>query len=158
MKTAASISPTDFMRLRGCDHRTVWSCAIRQGDHANPDVVSLGRATGIDWQTTIRQRLCQPPRDVLRRHRQSTPACLFAAEEIRSMRKDASPNLKAWLLLGINVAFIEQDISDLPLVAAGLESEFVDFPRQKTAVERRIPLCLPLAESASMRVTTTLSR
>lgn len=47
-----------------------------------------------------------------------------------------------WILPGINRGFIQRDLSDLPVTAVDLDNAIIDFPRGKTAVERRCPLWL----------------
>jgi len=65
---------------------------------------------------------------------------LFAADEIRRMIDDASPQLKAMLLLGINGGLGNSDVASLPRSALDLRRGWLDYPRQKTGIGRRIPL------------------
>ncbi len=67
-------------------------------------------------------------------------AKMFAAEELRRWIKAAGPQLKAMCLLGINGGLGNTDCSTLPLTALDLTTGWLDFPRPKTGVERRIPL------------------
>lgn len=140
LRAAASISPTDFTRLRG--FITERYGPVRTGKEITQIrmLFRWGEQQELTGKPRFGSDFVKPSKEVLRRHRQSTPARMFEADEIRIMLNEASSNLKAWLLLGINAGFIQKDISDLPLNAVCLESGFVDFPRQKTAVERRIPL------------------
>ncbi len=48
--------------------------------------------------------------------------------------------MKAMVLLGINCGFGQSDIANLPQSAIDFETRWVDYPRSKTATERRIPL------------------
>jgi integrase len=52
----------------------------------------------------------------------------------------AGPQLKAMILLGINCGFGNTDISTLPLDVLDLDGSWIDFPRPKTAVPRRVSL------------------
>ena len=52
----------------------------------------------------------------------------------------ADQPLKAMILLGINCGFGNHDCGTLPQTALDLDKGWVDFPRPKTAVERRCPL------------------
>ena len=52
----------------------------------------------------------------------------------------ADQPLKAMILLGINCGFGNHDCGTLPQSALDLDKGWVDFPRPKTAVERRCPL------------------
>lgn len=64
----------------------------------------------------------------------------FEAAQIQSMLKKASPQLKAMILLGINGGMGNTDCASLPLSALDLKRGWLDFPRPKTGIERRIPL------------------
>lgn len=65
---------------------------------------------------------------------------MFEAGEIRQMLDAARPQSKAMFLLGINCAFGNHDCASLPQTALDLDRGWVNFPRPKTAVERRCPL------------------
>lgn len=78
-----------------------------------------------------------PSKKLLRADRQSKPKRMFQADEIRSMIEVADPILKAMILLGINCGFGQTDCSTVPKAAFDLAKGWVDFPRPKTAIERR---------------------
>jgi integrase len=65
---------------------------------------------------------------------------MFEAAEVRVLLENADQPLKAMILLGINCGFGNHDCGTLPLIALNLETGWVDYPRPKTAVERRSPL------------------
>jgi len=65
---------------------------------------------------------------------------MFEAENIRAMLDAASPQLKCMILLGINGALGNSDISALPTSAIDFQNEVLVYPRGKTGIERRIPL------------------
>jgi len=67
-------------------------------------------------------------------------ACMFTAAEIEQILKSAGPQLKAMVLLGINCGFGNTDCATPPKTALDLERGWIDFPRPKTGIERRIPL------------------
>ncbi len=50
------------------------------------------------------------------------------------------PVLKAMTLLGLNCGFGNTDVATLPENALDLAGGWIDFPRPKTAIQRRIPL------------------
>ena len=79
-----------------------------------------------------------PSGRVLRREKQKNGERTFSADEIRLMLDAVdNPQLKAQIYLGINAAFGNSDIGNLPLSALDLENDFVTFPRPKTAISRR---------------------
>jgi len=55
-----------------------------------------------------------------------------------SLKRD--PIMRAMLLLAVNCGFGNTDVASLPQSAIDLEAGWVDFPRPKTEVRRRIPL------------------
>lgn len=65
----------------------------------------------------------------------------FTAEQIQLLLKNtANLNLKACILLGLNAGFGNTDCAGLTTRAVDLEKGWIDFPRPKTGVERRVPL------------------
>ena len=52
----------------------------------------------------------------------------------------ANPVMKAMVLLAINTGFGQSDIANLPQSAFNFDAGWIDYPRSKTATERRIPL------------------
>ncbi len=81
-----------------------------------------------------------PSKKALRTVRNSRPRRMFEAVELQQILKAADQPLKAMILLGINCGFGQTDISRLPRAALNLETGWANFPRPKTAVERRCPL------------------
>jgi integrase len=82
----------------------------------------------------------QPSARNRRLHRQRNGQRMFEAAEIRQLLDAADQPLKAMILLGINCGFGNSDCATLPKSALDLERGWVDYPRPKTAVERRCPL------------------
>lgn len=67
-----------------------------------------------------------------------TPIDIDGKDEPVTRRPD--PVLKAMVLLGLNCGFGNTDVSTLTQSALDLENGWIDFPRPKTAIDRRIPL------------------
>lgn len=82
---------------------------------------------------------------------------MFEAAEIKLMIDSATERTRAWILLGINCAFIQRDISDLVQSAVDLEAGIIDFPKRKTAIERRVPLWKQTLEALRYVDTTSNS-
>lgn len=72
--------------------------------------------------------------------RQQNGKKMFDAGEIRRMLDAAGPQLRAMILLGINGGLGNTDCADLPMSALDLEAGWLDYPRPKSGIERRIPL------------------
>jgi integrase len=82
----------------------------------------------------------RPSKKTMRLHRAQQGPKLFSREEILAMLLFAPPNLEAMILLGINAGFGNADCGKLPLSAVNLETGWIDFPRPKTGISRRVPL------------------
>lgn len=65
---------------------------------------------------------------------------MFEAGEIRRMIDAAGPQVRAMIYLGINGGLGNTDCASLPLSALDLDRGWLDYPRVKTGIERRIPL------------------
>lgn len=63
---------------------------------------------------------------------------MLEAAEIRSILETAKPQLKAMVLLAINGALGNSDVANLPQSA--IKGGWLQYPRVKTGVDRRIPL------------------
>lgn len=81
-----------------------------------------------------------PKKAVLRRSRQANGSKMFEASELLTLLEKADTQLKAMILLAVNCGFGNNDVSRLPIDAIDLEGGWLDFPRPKTAIERRCPL------------------
>jgi integrase len=82
----------------------------------------------------------RPAKRILRAIRQKKGPRMFQAAELREILDAADQPLRAMILLGINCGFGNNDCGTLPLSAVDLRTVWVDYPRPKTAVERRCPL------------------
>lgn len=82
----------------------------------------------------------RPAKRILRALRQKKGRRMFEADELFELIETATQPLKAMVLLGINCGFGNQDCGTLPISALDLQAGWIDYPRPKTAVERRCPL------------------
>jgi integrase len=81
-----------------------------------------------------------PAKRILRAARQAAGPKMFEAREVRRLLKAASPQMRAMILLGVNCGLGNSDCGRLPLTAVDLKSGWLNYPRPKTAIERRCPL------------------
>jgi integrase len=86
------------------------------------------------------QSFSVPSLATIRKIRNETPPRLFEPEQLRAVIDRAHRNLKAMTLLGINRGFGITDCGTLPFSAVDLETGWIDFPRPKRGIQRRIPL------------------
>jgi integrase len=82
----------------------------------------------------------KPANRIMRAHRQKNGVRMFEADELRSIIEAAPQPLKAMVLLGINCGFGNHDCGMMPKSAIDLDAGWVNFPRPKTAIDRRCPL------------------
>lgn len=82
----------------------------------------------------------RPEKRIMRAHRQKGGPRMFEAPQIRALLDAADQPLKAMILLGINCGFGNTDCGTLPQSAVNFKTGWIDFPRTKTAIERRCPL------------------
>jgi integrase len=82
----------------------------------------------------------KPAARIMRAHRQKNGDRMFEAAQLRTIIKAADQPLKAMILLGINCGFGNHDCGSLPMSAIDFKAGWVNFPRPKTAIERRCPL------------------
>jgi integrase len=89
----------------------------------------------------------KPSAKTLRQSRLERGLRMFERDELLSLLKHAEGNVGAMTLLGINAALSNTDLALLPMKALDLKSGWLDYARQKTAIERRIPLWPETVES-----------
>lgn len=135
------LGPQDFRELRVAMGRGVGLVTLGKRVQsvrtifawaADNDLVDRPIKLGTDFK--------KPSATSVRKHRQTQPAKVFTAAEIRTLLEHASEPLKTMILLGINCGFGNGDVGNLPRRALDLKAGWVEFPRPKTAVYRRIPL------------------
>jgi integrase len=94
----------------------------------------------IDAPVRFGSEFKKPTRKTLRVHRAKNGKKLFKPEEIRQLLDNASPQLKAMILLGVNAGLGNSDCGTLPVEAVDLEAGMIDYARPKTGIDRRCPL------------------
>lgn len=86
------------------------------------------------------QSFVPPSAKTLRRARNEAGPQVFETDELHRILDAADPVMRAMVLLGINAGFGNTDVASLPQSAVDLDGGWIDFPRPKTEVHRRIPL------------------
>lgn len=98
------------------------------------------KSTGLAAPVEFGTEFARPSRRVLRTVRNGRPQKFFEAAEVRAMLDAAGQPMRAMILLGVNGGLGNSDIGKLPASALNLEAGWLDYPRPKTGVCRRIPL------------------
>jgi hypothetical protein len=94
----------------------------------------------VDRPVHFGQSFDRPSAKSLRKARNQSGAKMFNADELARVLAAADPTIKAMTLLGLNAGFGNTDVASLPQGALDLDGGWIDFPRPKTGIERRVPL------------------
>ncbi|HEY2841008.1 MAG TPA: tyrosine-type recombinase/integrase [Pirellulales bacterium] len=82
----------------------------------------------------------KPSRKVMRLSRAQKGERLFEVAQLRKLLADASPQVKAMILLAINAGLGNSDCGQLEFRHLDLKAGWLDYPRPKTGIKRRAPL------------------
>jgi integrase len=94
----------------------------------------------IDKPVHFGQSFDRPTAKTLRKARHAQGVRLFNVDEVTRILAAADVQLKAMVLLGLNCGFGNTDCATLPQSALDLAGGWINFPRPKTGIERRVPL------------------
>ena len=82
--------------------------------------------------------LKKPTRGQLRRSRAARGSRMFDPKEIRQLLFFAGPDFRAMILLALNAGLGPEDLAQLK--TSNIKGKWLDYPRPKTGIERRVPL------------------
>lgn len=157
-----SFSPEDFERLRAAIAKRCGP--VRLGNEVTSVKSVFKYAIDnrlIEQAVHYGSEFSKPSKSVMRRHKAESDKKLFAASEIRAMldvltgrsimigkKSSGSSNvatvdyvqLRAAILLGINTGAGNTDVANLELKHIDLKARWLNYPRSKTGVGRRVPL------------------
>ncbi|MDZ4685009.1 MAG: hypothetical protein SH850_07955 [Planctomycetaceae bacterium] len=140
-RLVTDLASDDFERLRADLAEGVGPVSLRNDVRMIRMVFKYGYDAGlIDKPIRFGPHFRIPPKRLLRQARQAAGKRMFEADELRSIIDAAGQPLKAMTLLAINCGCGNTDVANLPLTAVDLDAGWLDYPRPKTAVERRVPL------------------
>ncbi len=140
-RLVVDLAASDFAELRAAFAKTRGPVSLTNDITRVRSVFKFGFDEGlIDRPIRYGQSFKRPSRKVLRKVRNGNGPKLFAAGEIRSMIGAAGPQLRAMILLGVNCGFGNSDCGNLPTKALDLVGGWIDYPRPKTGIGRRVPL------------------
>ena len=86
------------------------------------------------------QSFDRPSKKTIRKGRIEAGIRLFESDELRKILSACDPVMRALVLLGANCGFGNTDVANLPQSAVDLDEGWIEFPRPKTAIERRCPI------------------
>jgi integrase len=131
----------DFETLRAELAKTLGPLALGIEIQRIRSVFKFAHDNGlIDRPVRYGQAFAKPSRRMLRQTRQQRGSLMLEPEALRKIIDAAPATLRAMVLLGLNAALGNRDVAMLPLSALDLDGGWLDYPRAKTAIERRVPL------------------
>lgn len=136
-----SIGPSDFEKYR-MEMRKKWGPVTLSNEIRRLRVMFkyLVESETIERPVRTGPLFKEASERELRASRHSKARRLFCPEQVRNLIKSSDSYLKPSILLGINCAFGNTDVGDLPVSAVNLSTGWINFPRGKTAITRRCPL------------------
>ena len=145
LRDIESICPEHFADLRAEMTKQYGPVALGNAIQRVKTVFKFGYDNRLyDKAVRFGSEFKKPTAKVLRVHkaRQKTKngPKMLEPEEVRTMLESAEPIEKAMILLGVNGGMTARDLSLLPINLVDLKKGWIDFPRPKTGVERRVPL------------------
>ncbi len=82
----------------------------------------------------------KPEHHEVRKARAERGKRMLEAEELQKVIKSTNVTMRAMVLLAINGGLGQTDLSSMPIRALDLKHGWLDFPRPKNGIERRVPL------------------
>jgi len=140
-RLVADLAPDEFQKLRANIAKT-WG-PVRLGNEIQRvrSVFRYATESGlIDKAILFGPGFKKPSAKTLRQNRAARGMLLFTPMQIRKLIQAASPNLKAMILVAINGGLGNTDVAQLPIAAVDLVTGWLNYPRPKTGMPRRVPL------------------
>ena len=94
----------------------------------------------IDKPVRFGPEFKKPSAKVMRLARNANGERMIEAGDIRPLLDQASTQLRAMILLGVNCGLGNTDCGELPMSAVDLDDAMLTYPRPKTGIPRRCPL------------------
>lgn len=140
-RLVTDLAADDFQSLRASLTKRYGVHRIANNVQRIRTVFKYGYESGlVDQPVRFGPTFKKPPARTMRAHRQKNGQRMFEADQLRTIIEAADQPLRAMILLGINCGFGNHDVGTLPQSALDLAGGWVNYPRPKTAVERRCPL------------------
>jgi integrase len=137
-----SLTDDDFERLRTSMAQRLGCVALNVEIGVVRSIFQLGQRKGmVSRKINFAECFERPPAKVLRMHRDAQKQRRqFTPAEVRALLAAATPNAKVMILLGIQAGFGNTETTLLTTNCLTIEPGWLNLPRSKTGVMRRIPL------------------
>ena len=140
-RLVSDLTATDFSRLRESLSKTLDFVALGNAVQRVRGVFKFGFENQLISTPVVYGSEFKPPsKKVRRKQRNERPIRLFDAAQLKSLIDNAGVTMKAMILLGVNAALGNSDVAHLPIKALDLDGGWLNFPRPKTGIKRRVPL------------------
>ena len=137
------LRPEDFQALRGLMAKRWGPVALGNEIQMVRSIFRYGdEAALIEKRVRFGPGFRKPSAKTIRQTRQKNGVRMLTAAEIHEVLEHAGPNLTAMILMACNGGLGNSDLALLPIAAIDLGGGWLDYPRAKTAIPRRIPLWL----------------
>jgi integrase len=113
---------------------------VALGNHIQRIRTVLRSARNSALNDLMLESFKKPSPKALRINRAEQGPKMFEPAEVKTLLDKAGPQMKAMMLLALNVGFGNNDCGQLPTARLNLETGWHDFPRPKTGALRRAPL------------------
>jgi len=140
-RTVADLHPDDFAELRRVMAKTLGPVKLK-GEIIRCRV-PFNFAYKQQWISTpivFGEGFKVPSAKTIRSHKAKSGPKMFTRDEILKLLDEAGEPMRAMIMLGLNAAYGNFDVSTLPLDALDLDGGWVNFARPKTGIDRRCPL------------------
>lgn len=140
-RAVADLRPADFDRLRAHLAKTNGPVSLSgKIQHIRTLFKFLFDNNHITAPVKMGTAMKRPTAARIRQARHESGPRMLEAEPLRKIIKNASEQVKAMILLGLNCGFGASDVAALPRTSLDLKRGWVNFPRPKTHIDRRCPL------------------
>lgn len=135
------LAADDFEQLRSDISETRRPVALANEIGRIRVIFNFGVESGLtDKATRYGHAFKKPSKKTIREDKKKNAPRWFDRDEVLMLLSHANSQLKAMILLALNSGFGNTDIGNLPISALDLDAGWIDFPRPKTAIDRRVPL------------------
>jgi len=140
-RAAVQLHPMDFQRLRAHFAKGVGPVTLSNRINVVRMIFKYGyKSKLLTKEAEFGVEFEKPSAKTLRLERANKGARLFTPQQIKALIKAAEPHMKAMILLALNGGLGNNDLALLTLDSFDLKGGWLDYPRPKTGVPRRIPL------------------
>lgn len=136
-----ALAPADFAKLRAAFAKTRGPVALGNCVQRTRTLFKWAYDHElIEKPVRVGPEFKRPGKAAMRRARQAKGKRLLTAAELRQLIAATGQPLATMILLALNCGLGNADVGLLPISALDLDGGWLDYPRPKTAIERRCPL------------------